>query len=611
MKTLKPTFTVAFLLCFVLGYAQNELALNSNDAEKASTAKSESSSASEVQVVKPESSMYVSGENNVYFQKNMPIYLWVSSSPEANTTKHLLVTEDGHINHFHLDTEGKNTVRSPWAINPATGEYKSPMEDVIFDVYADGIAPVTESVFSGAPKFYKEGKLFFGAGLKIDLKASDAVSGIDNTYLSINGTSYKQFNGEVSIDKEYENKVLYYSTDHVGNTEEPTTKEFMVDVTPPESEHSYTGVISETVLSPNAKIVISSSDNLSGVKAIKYKIGDSKEKTYTGPIALSSLPDGETEINYYAIDNVENVEEEKSTNEESEGEAGSGKGSMRLYVDRIAPEVDIELVGDQYKSKYTFVSERTRVKLSAKDNRAGVDKITYGINIPSRSHEYIEPFPLLKTSGLQYVNYGAVDKVVNWTPRITEEVYLDKTAPKTKIAFIGKKFNNRDTLFINKNTKIKLTSYETESGLAVVNYTIDGKETSNYDKPFVCEKDGFHQLNYFGQDNVNNKEEANIAEFVIDNSAPEIKYNFSVESIGIKEIDGVKYDIYPSNTLVYLAATDNAAGVRDIQYSINGGQVMAKTQIGYFKPGQFEVEVTARDVLNNSTKETIRFIIEN
>ncbi|MFC2136687.1 OmpL47-type beta-barrel domain-containing protein [Bacteroidota bacterium] len=611
MKTLRLNLTVAFLFCFLLGFAQNELALNSDGADNASTANSESSSVSEIQVIKPETSMFVSSENNVYFQKNMPIYLWVSSSPEANTDKHLLVTEDGGLNHFHLDTEGKNTVRSPWAVNPATGEYKSPMEDVIFDVYSDGIAPVTESIFNGAPKFYKEGKLYFGAGLEIDLNASDAVSGVDKTYLSINGTSYKQYSGKVSIDKEYENKVLYYSTDHVGNTEEPTTKEFLVDVTPPESEHSYTGAVSETILSPDAKIVISSSDNLSGVKAIKYKIGEGKEKTYTGPIALSSLPDGETEIKYYAIDNVANTEEENSTNEGSEGEAGSGKGAMSLYVDRIAPEVDIELVGDQFVNNYTFVSERTRVRLSAKDNRAGVDKITYGINIPSRSHEYVEPFPLLGNSGIQYVNYGAVDKVVNWTPRITKEVYLDKTAPKTKIAFVGNKFFNRDTLFINKNTKIKLSSYEVESGLTAVNYVIDGKETSVYSEPFVCEKDGFHQLNYFGQDNVNNKEVANIAEFVIDNSAPEIKYTFSVESIGIKEIDGVTYDIYPSNTLLYLAASDNAAGVRHIQYSINGGQLMAKTQIGYFKPGQFEIEITAKDVLNNEAKETIRFIIQN
>ncbi len=609
MKTLKFKLTAAFLLCFLLGFAQGELALNSNEAKQASTTNSES--ASEIQVIKPETSMFISSEDNVYFQKSMPIYLWVSSSPEASSTKHLLVTEDGGVNHFHLDTEGKNTVRSPWAIDPKSGEYKSPMEDVIFDVYSDGIAPVTESVFNGAPKYYKEGKVYYGAGLEIDLKSSDAVSGVDKTYLSLNGSSYNQFSGKLSANKEYENKLLYYSVDHVGNTEEPTTKEFFIDVTAPESEHSYTGSVSETVLSPNAKIVISSSDNLSGVKAIKYKIGEGKEKTYTGPIALSSLPDGEAEIKYYAIDNVNNIENENSTNEGSEGETGSGKGSLSLYVDRIAPEVDIELIGDQFESNYTFISERTSVKLSANDNRAGVDKITYGINVPSRSLEYVEPFQLLGNRGVQNVNYAAVDKVLNWTPRITKAVYLDKTAPKTRISFIGNKFYNRDTLFVTKDTKIKLASYEVESGLAKVNYTLDGNTVADYNEPFNCEKDGFHQLNYYGIDHVNNQELANIAEFVIDNSAPEIKYTFSVESIGIKEIDGVSYDIYPSNTLVYLAATDNAAGVRDIQYSLNGGQLMSKTQIGYFKPGQFEIEVTAKDVLNNETKEVIRFIIQN
>ncbi|MBN2520942.1 MAG: hypothetical protein JXB17_10585, partial [Bacteroidales bacterium] len=469
----------------------------------------------------------------------------------------------------------------------------------------------------GAPKFYKEGKLYFGRGLQVKISSNDLVSGVDNTYVSLNGDAYKKYNNKINLNNEYENRLLYYSVDHVGNFEEPISKDFFVDLTAPETKFSITGNVIENVLSADAKIELSSSDNLSGVKHIKYKIGkDGTEKIYTSPIALSTLKDGETEIQFYAVDNVDNAEEIKSTSDpgsSSQGDASSPGGSIAgisLYVDRIAPEVNIEILGDKFEDKYTFVSERSRIKLSATDNKAGVEKITYGINIPSRTHEYTEPFPLLSNSGVQYINYGAMDKVTNWTPRITKAVYLDKTAPVSGIAFIGSKFWNRDTLFITKDTKIKLNSSEQESGIQLIKYQIDNKALDNYSDPLTCEKAGLHKINYYAIDNVNNKEEENIKEFVVDNDAPVIKCTFSVESIGEQEKDGNKYLVFPSNTLVYLGATDNASGVSTIQYKLNGGELQTKTQIGYFKPGTFELEIIAKDVLNNKSTEVVLFIIE-
>ncbi len=617
MKNLKLGLTLILSMCISMIFAQGELALNSDNSANQGKSDVEAESTSEVQMLEHETIMFVSPDNDVYFQKSLPIYLWVSTSPDLNAKKHLLVTEDGDVNHFHLDTEGRNTVRSPWAVDPVTGEYVKPMHDVIFDVYADGIAPVSKSEFTGAPKFYKDGKLYFGKGLQVKITSNDLVSGIANTYISLNGDAYKTYNNEININKEYDNRLLYYSIDHVGNFEEPISKDFFVDLTPPETKYSITGNVVENVLSADAKIELSSSDNLSGVKHIKYKIGkEGIEKIYTSPIALSSLQDGETEIQFYAVDNVDNAEEIRSTSDPSSGAQGDGSSpggsmaSISLYVDRIAPEVDIEILGDKFEDKYTFVSERSRIKLSATDNKAGVEKITYGINIPSRTHEYTEPFPLLSNSGVQYVNYGAMDIVTNWTPRITKAVYLDKTAPVSSIAFIGSKFWNRDTLFITKDTKIKLNSSEQESGIQNIKYQLDNKALDNYSDHFTCEKAGLHKINYYGIDNVNNREEENIKEFVVDNDAPIIKCTFSVESIGKQEKDGNKYLVFPSNTLVYLGATDNASGVSTIQYKLNGGTLQTKTQIGYFKPGTFELEIIAKDVLSNESSEVVRFIIE-
>ncbi|MBU8893600.1 MAG: hypothetical protein KOO66_12550 [Bacteroidales bacterium] len=554
--------------------------------------------------------MYISEDGKVYFQKSMKVYLWVSPSPDSPAKGHKLETDTDSIDYILLDTEGKNTVRSPWLINPETGKYFDPRKEVIFDLYADGIAPTTKISFNNTPKYYSNSALYYGKGLKVDLSATDAVSGIESTYISINNsTNYKKYENQINIDNEKENAVNYYSVDNVGNIEKNKSKKFIVDLTPPTSKFELDGKIENNILSPGAQIILKSEDNLSGIKNIKYKIGNGDYEIYKSPIKLASIPDGDIEIFFYATDNVNNAEEEKSTSS-GNGDSGSGSGSVsvsltKLYVDKIAPEVTLNFIGDQHKGNYLFVSERTEVELSASDNKSGVEKITYGVNVKSRTYEYKQPFKLLPNSGVQYANYSAVDKVNNWAKAKSKTVYLDKTAPLSNVKFSGPKFSNRDTLFITNNTKIKFYSHENESGLNTLNYSINTEAELTYSESITIDKDGYHIIKYYGTDNVNNKEEIKITEFVIDNLPPQIKHSFSVEPLGKVDIEEITYLTLPSNTIIFLGATDAVSGVKDIKYSINKGEWKSKNIIQYFKPGKYAINIVATDFLGNRSEEEV------
>src|SRR6056297_598284 len=90
--------------------------------------------------------MYQSPEGKLYVNRNDPIYLRIASSPEEDSSGHLLQSEASkpYTNPMYFDTEGYNTVRSPWKVDPETRQYAQPREDVVFVVYADSKPPQSQ-----------------------------------------------------------------------------------------------------------------------------------------------------------------------------------------------------------------------------------------------------------------------------------------------------------------------------------------------------------------------------------------------------------------------------------------------------------------------------------
>lgn len=566
------------------------------------------------QQLKHDKKVFVSPEGKIYFNKATPVYFRISASPDENAPSYLLRSEKSpmYSNPMYFDTEGRNTLHSPSAVDTVTKKVVEPKRDVLFDVYADGKAPVTNIRMIHAKKFSVNKTTYYGQNLGVEFPAADEVSGVEASYISLNKASYQELSkSEQSFNEEKEYHIQYYSVDHVGNVESPKSIIFSMDLSAPKTTLSFLGNKKEKVLSSKALISLTSRDSLSGVNRIIYSINEGPEKIYTAPIPLSALQEGETKISYYAVDNVGNVENVKviQTSTEKPGDK-TDASTFSFYIDKEAPVVSFEIVGDQHNGKNLFISERSQFMIKASDEKSGVEKIIYSQNNPSPKQVYTVPFAV-SGDGNQSISYAAADYVGNMTLAYIQKLFLDKASPKSVLSFTGKQFYNRDTLFITSDTKLTITSAESGSGIQKIVYTLDGKTGENYSAPLYVREDGFHTLGFNAVDNVNNAEDVKKRSFFVDNNPPKIIYNFSVKAIGEKTVRGETYAIYPSNTMLYIAATDNASGGEYIEYRINGKPAQTILPIKGFLPGNYEIEISARDVLKNKATQVIRFSIEN
>ncbi|TAD98289.1 MAG: hypothetical protein EAZ97_11035, partial [Bacteroidetes bacterium] len=185
------------------------------------------------------------------------------------------------------------------------------------------------------------------------------------------------------------------------------------------------------------------------------------------------------------------------------------------------------------------------------------------------------------------------------------QVYVDLTGPALSYQYLGQKFVKGDSIFINSETQIKLAAIDPESGLQKITYTNkSNSEEQTYEKPFSIAESGTHKINYFGYDNVNNR---NIADFVlvVDNEGPEIYSHYSISPNSVE--NGL--EIYPSYVNIFLAATDLQTGYDDIMYSINGApNVVYKGMLqGFEKNKNYTIKVSAIDKLGNQTETEIIF----
>jgi len=180
--------------------------------------------------------------------------------------------------------------------------------------------------------------------------------------------------------------------------------------------------------------------------------------------------------------------------------------------------------------------------------------------------DFASDFKYPDVKGVHTVKYDATDNVQNLASNKYKTVYVDNAAPQSSIAYGSPQFFDRDTLFINKDTKVSLASRDYESGVKQIQYSLDGGGFQNYNQ-FTIPGEGYHTIKFKTTDNVNNLESEKSSNVYVDNTPPVIYHNFSINSIGTK--NGMK--IYPNYTRLYLGATDDHVGTQTIKYSINGG----------------------------------------
>lgn len=551
----------------------------------------------------------------VYWNKHVPFGIKVIS-----------ITNDDEVELFskqqkqlYFDTEGLNTIQSPWLINSETKNYIYPQTEVKFNIYADGLAPGTNPQFLIAPMYIHENSIFYGKNLKIKLTSNDETSGVKELIYSINNSPYNVYNDTISFEKEGIYTIKYLAVDNVGNVEGVNIKEFYVDTTAPATYHSVIGIdLENSIISKSSKIILEANDKLTGLKKTLYSIDDGVELLYKGGIIpIANLKNGNHSIKYYSIDNVKNVEKKKE---------------LKFYLDKAAPILSSDVLGDRYVvNNQIYFSGRTKLKLTAVDNKSGVKDIMYSIN-KEPFMAYTEPFYLPSREGLHTVEYYALDNTGNTTGqeegttvkgeefkhKVIKKIFTDLVGPSLNHKFSGVFYSTRDTVFISTNTKINLIAFDGESGLQYISYSIDEhKEEKRYNQPFTISEKGLHEIEFFAYDNVNNRNKSSFNCFV-DNESPIIYHTFSIPPIGKKEIEAKDstlsqnvLDVYPSYVNVYLAAKDMTIGSDRIYYSLNKSELkLYRNKIeGFIKNNVNTIKIVAVDKLENKGELELSFYI--
>ena len=163
----------------------------------------------------------VTHEGKIYINKKTPLYLFISSSSDSDA-KYINMEstkENKYANPFYMDTEGHNTFYPGNATYLQKNNRKIYMKKLILDVYADGIAPTTSYKLYKARSSYSNGKQYYKAGIKIRLRAYDAISGVKAIYFKINDGELKEYNDKITLEQSGSYEILYYAIDLVDNKE--------------------------------------------------------------------------------------------------------------------------------------------------------------------------------------------------------------------------------------------------------------------------------------------------------------------------------------------------------------------------------------------------------
>lgn len=528
---------------------------------------------------------YVDSLQHYYQNVDLPVYVFVSTSPSGTPTRLKEASQDT-LRPIYLDGHGVHNLRH---INSENQRVEN------FPIFADGKAPRTNISLKGAPSYVYDSKQFFGKGLTLSLQALDEMSGVKMTLISLNGNEYGEYAHDLIVDREGVYTYKYYSVDNVGNVEVPKDKFFILDVTPPKTYYDIIGINSDRVISLTTKITLSAVDSSAGVAAVFYSIDGDPFKQYVGgAIPIATLTNGEHTFSFYSIDNVKNQEKTQS---------------IVFYLDRLAPIMSADILGDKFiVEDKVYFSGRTKVKLTAIDNRAGVKDVLYSIN-DGKFVLYKEPFYLPMKAGKYEIKYYATDNIgnntgENKTTHSSGVVYVDLTGPQIKQTFVGSTFTKGEVTYINSKTLNKITARDSESGVQRLAYIVNAGEELPYGEPFVLKQDGLHKIVSVAYDNVNNRNEEFYTVFV-DNTGPDITYSFSTK--GAPGEDNI--EVYPSYVTLFLSAIDDGTTVSSLSYTINDGKELPYTTpvTGFGKFGTYKVRVRALDALGNESIKSFTF----
>jgi plastocyanin len=282
-----------------------------------------------------------------------------------------------------------------------------------------------------------------------------------------------------------------------GGGEDTTAPETAADVTGTQnSAGAYVG---------SASVTITATDAGSGVGRVEYAIGaDGAWQPYTAPVVIDQV--GEHTVRYRAFDKAGNAAAEKSV---------TFTVVPPPTEDTTAPETSATVAGER-NADGAYLDMAT-VTVTASDTGSGVNTIEYAIG-DGAWQAYTGPV-MVHQVGTHTVRYRATDKAGNAAAEksVTFTVVAtppqDTTPPVTGATVAGTR--NADGAYVGSAKVTVSATDEGGSGLAGIEYSLDGGPYLAYTAPVVVDRAGRHTVAYRASDKAGNTSAAGTVSFTV------------------------------------------------------------------------------------------------
>ncbi|WP_410606691.1 OmpL47-type beta-barrel domain-containing protein [Amycolatopsis sp. lyj-109] len=382
-------------------------------------------------------------------------------------------------------------------------------------------------------------------------------------------------------------KYRYYCTipGHTAMTGEFVVSDGTGDTTPPVVTASVTGDRDPSgSYVGSATVSLTATDTGSGVAAVEYQLDGGTWTAYAAPVVVSAA--GMHMLHYRARDVAGN-------------ESAEGMAHFTVVArpgDTTAPAVSAAITGTQDASgNYLDVAT---ARITAADADSGVASVESQLDGGAWT-AYTAPV-VVTAAGAHMLHYRATDVAGNVSPEGMAHftvVRSDTTAPTVSASVAGTQ--DGDGSYVGKAT-VTVTALDAGSGVATVEYKVDGGAWTAYSAPVPVSAAGAHTVGYRARDVAGNASAEGSVSFTVvpggDTTAP----SAALQVTG-KQDGGWNY---VGSATVTVTATDAESGVGFVEYKVD-----AAAWARYAAPvvvsalGTHTVRARATDVAGNVSAE--------
>ncbi|MFI8090121.1 OmpL47-type beta-barrel domain-containing protein [Streptomyces sp. NPDC086080] len=269
------------------------------------------------------------------------------------------------------------------------------------------------------------------------------------------------------------------------------------DTTAPEATAKVTGSQNDRgEYVGSASVSVEATDEGSGVDRIEYAVGaDGAWQPYTAPVVVDQV--GTHTVRYRALDRAGNVSAERSA-------------QFTVVApptdDTTAPETSATVDGERNDAG-DYIDMAT-VTVTASDTGSGVNTIEYALGADGAWTAYTGPV-MVHQVGTHTVRYRATDKAGN-TAAVRSVAFTvvaappqDTTPPATGVSLGG--VRNSDGAYVGDATvTVSADDGHGGSGVAGIEYSLDGGPYLAYTAPVVVDRAGRHTVAYRASDRAGN-----------------------------------------------------------------------------------------------------------